>query len=379
MMLAIRRMPDLELQLIVTGMHLVPEFGFTVDEIEHDGFDIDMRVEMMVANDTSSAMAKSVGLGVIGITQAFEQLRPDILLVLGDRVEPLAAAIAASIMNIPIAHSGGGQCSGSVDNSIRHAITKFAHIHFARTPLNAERLRQIGEEAWRIHIVGNICFDTILHSKLIAPRDIAEKYSLNTSKPILLAIFHPDTLAVDESVTEAVALCHAIVTLNEQTIFIYPNADAGGRRILKVIQEHARHPKIHLYTSIPQIDYYSIMNIASLMLGNSSSGLIEAPAFGLPVINIGNRQLGRDRFSNVVDVAGEETQIVATAKRILTDHEYRRKLTDSQSISGDGKTGERIARILSDIEISDRLLHKSLQCAMVACWADSQQGSSSAR
>jgi len=359
-MSAVKKNPKLRLQLIVTGMHLVPESGYTLREIENDGFDIDVKVDMLVANDTLSAMAKSVGLGIIGITQALEQLEPDILLVLGDRIEPLASAIAASIMNIPVAHIGGGQSTGSIDDSIRHAITKFAHIHFARTPLLAERLRKMGEEDWRIHTVGHVVLDAIFGGEVTPPDKIAEKYSLDLSAPILLAVFHSDTLNVEKSITQAVNLCEAIVELDEQTLFIYPNTDAGGREILKVIKEHANTPKTRIYANLPQVDYLGIMQIARLMLGNSSSGLLEAPVFKLPAVNIGDRQKGRDRLNNVVDVAGEREEIIEISKRILTDNEYRNKLQNCEATYGDGKAGETIAGILNRIEITPQLLEKKI-------------------
>ncbi|MDY6892965.1 MAG: UDP-N-acetylglucosamine 2-epimerase, partial [Chloroflexota bacterium] len=285
--------------------------------------------------------------------------QPAIILVLGDRVEPLAAVIAASIMNIPVAHLGGGQSTGGIDNSIRHAITKFAHIHLARTPLHAKRLQQLGEEEWRIHTVGNVCLDTILNSKPIPQSDIAAKYSLDLSKPIILVVFHSDTLDIESSIAQARNLCEAIVELNEQTIFIYPNTDAGGREILGLIKETANHPNIQIHANIPQSDYYGIMRIADILIGNSSSGSTEAPAFKLPVVTIGDRQKGRDRFENSLAVTSEKKQIMKTVKMILTDDEYREKLRNCSEMYGDGKTGERIAQILAEIAITSELTRKN--------------------
>lgn len=358
-MTAIKKKPELRLQLIVTGMHLIPEFGYTIREIELDGFDIDAKVEMMVANDTLSAMAKSVGLGIIGITQALEQLKPDILLVLGDRIEPLAAVIAASIMNIPIAHISGGKSTGGIDNSIRHAIRDFANIHFATTPLRAKRLQKMGEEAWRIHTVGNLFLDTIKNTELIPASKISEKYSLDLNQPILLVVFHSDTLNIEKSLLQVKNLCESLVKLNMQTVFIYPNADAGGRKIIETIKEYSIHPKIQVHKNVQQVEYFSLMAISHLMLGNSSSGFVEAPAFGLPVINIGDRQKGNDRLDNIVDVVGETDQILNAVKRILTNNDYRNTLGNRVEMYGDGTAGIKIVEILSKIEISDKLRYKN--------------------
>lgn len=359
-MIAIKRNPKLRLQLIVTGMHLIPEFGYTVKEIKKDGFKIDAQVDMMIASDALSAMSKSVGVGIIGVTQALEKLKPDILLVLGDRIEILASVIAASIMNIPIAHIGGGHNTGCIDNSIRQAITKFAHIHLTTTPLCAKRIRETGEEKQRIHIVGHVFLDVIKDKKLIPTSVIADKYSLNLNWPILLVIFHSNTLDVDNSISQAKYLCQALVELKQQTILIYPNADAGSRRILEIIKKYSIHPKIQVYKNLPQIDYYSIMKLSSVMLGNSSSGLTEAPVFNLPVVNIGDRQKGRYRQENVINIAGRKEEIIKIANKILTNRGYRNKLKNCLAVYGDGKTGERIAKILTKIQISNKLIFKTI-------------------
>jgi len=359
-MIAIQKHQKLELQLIVTGMHLVPEFGYTVKEIERDGFSINAKVDMLIASDSLSGMAKSIGVGIISITQVLEKLKPDIILVLGDRIETLAAAISAASMKIPLCHSGGGSSTGCIDNVIRHAITKFANVHFVPTSSHAKVLKRVGEKGKHIHVVGYLGQDTIKNTTLFSPREIAKKYSLNLDEPIFLTVFHPDTLDIKNSVIQAQNLCEALVNLNAQTIFIYPNADAGGRRILDIVKKYAaEHPKINLYENLPQIEYYSVMNIASIMIGNSSSGLTEAPTFKLPVINIGKRQMGRDKLCNVVDVSGETNDIITLAKKILTDTNYRIKLQKCKKPFGKGNAGEKMADILANLKTSKDLLYKS--------------------
>ena len=350
----IKKKPDLQLQLIVTGMHLMPEYGHTKNDVKKDGFKIDAEVDMTIEGDNLSDMAESVGKGITGMNREFKRLKPDILLILGDRIEPFAAAITASIMNIPIAHIGGGQVSGCIDNHIRSTISKLAHIHFVRNPLHAEKLKERGEEKWRIHTTGSLCLDAIMNMETLKPEEITKKYSIDLNQPTLLAVFHPDTLDIEKSITDTKNLCDALVELDMQTVFVYPNTDAGGRRILKLIQECSRHPKIQLYKNLPQDEYYSIMKNSSLMLGNSSSGIIEAPALGLPAINIGNRQKGRDRLENVIDVDGETDQIIKSVKKLLKSASKKKY----DGVYGDGKTAEKIVEILSRVEISDKLMDK---------------------
>ncbi|MCK4901808.1 MAG: UDP-N-acetylglucosamine 2-epimerase (hydrolyzing) [Thermoplasmatales archaeon] len=350
----IKKKPDLQLQLIVTGMHLMPEYGHTKNDVKKDGFKIDAEVDMTVEGDNLSDMAESVGKGITGMNREFKRLKPDVLLILGDRTEPFAAAITASIMNIPIAHIGGGQVSGCIDNHIRNTISKLAHIHFVRNPLHAEKLKEIGEEKWRIHTTGTLCLDAIMNMKTLKPEEISKKYLLDFNQPILLAVFHPDTLDIEKSIIHTKNLCDALVELDMQTVFIYPNADAGGRRILKIIKECTKHPKIKLYKNLPQDEYYSIMKKSSLMIGNSSSGIIEAPALGLPAINIGNRQKGRDRLENVIDIDGETDQMIKSTKKLLKSASKKKY----DGVYGDGKTAEKIVEILSKVEISDKLMDK---------------------
>lgn len=359
-MVAIQKHPGLKLQLIVSGMHLLPEFGCTVTEVEEDGFKIEARVEMIGASDTTVAMTKSVGLGIIGMSQALEQLKPDVVLVLGDRIEPLAATIAASFMNIPVAHMSGGQVTGSIDESVRHAITKFAHIHFPRTPEHGQGLLCLGEEPERIHVVGSPCLDTILSRNYLSPQTVVQKYGVNLEENLLLVIQHPITTEVSDATSQMRETMEALVELREQTILIYPNADAGGRSMVKVIVQYKDCPLIKMYTNIPQGDYYGIMNVADLMIGNSSSAFTEAPMFRLPAINIGARQIGRESAGNVVNVGYDKDEIVKMARRILTDSEFNRQLKDCLPVYGDGKTGEKIADILSRIDLRPELLRKKL-------------------
>jgi GDP/UDP-N,N'-diacetylbacillosamine 2-epimerase (hydrolysing) len=359
---AIGAQQGLKLLLVVTGMHLLPEFGNTVEEIERDGWKIDARVDMLQTGDTGSAMAKSVGVGIMKLAQTWEKLKPDIILVLGDRMEPLAATISGAYMNIPVAHIHGGDSStGGLDEYARHAITKFAHIHFPATQKSAARIIKMGEDEWRVHVVGSPALDVILNEPLLSAKAIAKKFRIDTSQPLILLVQHPVTTASDEAPAQIKETLEAVVTLGYPVIQLYPNADAGGRRMIEIIKEYEKkHPNIKTIISLPRSEYLSLMKIASVLIGNSSSGMIDAPSFGIPVVNIGTRQEGRERGNNVIDVAHDRQEIIAAIKKALTDKEFLKQVKNRYNPYGDGKAGVRIAEILSNMKITPRLLHKKI-------------------
>ena len=357
---AIKASPQLDLALIATGMHLSKEFGSTVKEIEKDGFKIDAKVEMLHTEDTGAAMAKSIGKCAGGMTDALEQIKPDILLLLGDRAEMLAAAVAASYMEIPVAHLHGGEVSGSVDDSVRHAITKLAHIHFPATEKSAKRIIKMGEDPSRIFVVGAPSLDTILNERLPKQAELAKKYGLDLSKPILLVLQHSVVTEADEAAGQIKKTLDAIAELKYQTILIYPNADAGGRRMIKAIKKYEKYPFIKSFKSIPYTDYLGLMRTVSVMVGNSSSGIIEAPSFHLPVVNIGTRQKGRERSTNVIDVGYNRGEIIKAVKKALYDRKFRAKVKKCKNPYGDGKASQRIVKVLSKIEITPKLLQKKI-------------------
>jgi len=358
---AIEACHGLRLFLLATGMHLSHEFGYTAQEIERDNFEIETKVDMLLSSDTPGAMAKSIGIGIIGIAQAWEQLEPDIVLVLGDRIEPLAAAIAAAYMNISVAHvHGGDNPRAGLDEYARHAISKLAHIHFPATQKSAERLIKMGEDEWRVHVVGSPTIDFILNEPLIPTENLAERLGLDLSQPLLLLVQHPVTTQVDEAPKQMSETLEAIVEIGYPVVLVYPNSDAGGRRMIEVIQEYEKYPLIKLFKSLPRKEYLSLMKLASVMVGNSSSGIIEAPSFGLPVVNIGTRQEGRERGRNIIDVEHNKPEIVKAIKRALMDNGFLVEVKKSETPYGDGKAGQRIADILSRIKITPQLLQKKI-------------------
>jgi len=357
---AINKHPRLDLALVVTGMHLSKEFGYTIKEIRKDGFRIDARVEMLHAEDTGAAMAKSIGKCIQKMTEVLIRIKPDFLVLLGDRAEMLAGAAAASYMGITIAHLHGGEVSGSVDDSIRHAITKLAHIHFPATRGSANRIVKMGEDPSRIFVVGAPTMDTILNEKLPKRAELSKKYGFDPSKPILLVLQHPIVTEANEAADQMRETLDAIVELKHQTILIYPNADAGGRRMIKVIKKYEKYPFIKSFKSIPYADYLGLMGAASVMVGNSSSGIIEAPSFHLPVVNIGTREKGRERSTNVIDVNYEKREIVKAVKKALHDKKFRNKVKRCKNVYGDGKASQRIVKVLSEIKITPKLLQKKI-------------------
>lgn len=359
---AIKAHPGLRLSLVVAGMHLSYEFGYTVQDIENDGFKIDARVDMLLSSDTPESMAKGMGMGIIGLAQTWEQLKPDIILVVADRVEPLAAAIAGIYMNIPIAHIHGGDKSigGHADDSVRHSITKLAHIHFPATKKSAERLVKMGEDKWRVHMVGSPALDAILSETLLPAEALAEKLGINLPQPLILLIQHSVTTQFDEAPKQMRETLDAMVELGYSTVLIYPNSDSGGRKMIEVIREFESYPFIKTFKSLPRREYLSLMKEASVMVGNSSSGIIEAPSLGLPVINIGIRQEGRERGKNVIDVGHNKQKISAGIRKALSDEEFLREVQKCENPYGDGKAAHRIVDILSKTEITPKLLQKRI-------------------
>lgn len=351
--------PDLRLHLIVAGMHLSPEFGLTVRAIEEDGFEVGERIEMLLSSDTPEGVAKSMGLGTIGFAQAYARYRPDILLVLGDRFEMVAAVVAALPFKIPVAHIHGGESTeGSIDEAIRHSITKMSHLHFVATETYARRVIQMGEEPWRVIVSGAPSLDNLRRIRLLSREELQEKYGLDLKAPFLLVTYHPVTLEYEQTEMQVRELLAAMEEIDSPVIFTYPNADTYSRVIIGMIQEFAaRRPSAQLVINLGTQGYLSMMQYAAAMVGNSSSGIIEAASFKLPVVNIGNRQLGRVRGKNVIDVGYTRTEILAGIEKALSN-EFRTTLSDMVNPYGDGHAAERIVDRLKHVKLNDELLRK---------------------
>jgi len=351
--------PDLELLLFVGGMHLVPEFGYTVKEIEADGFPITERIEMMLASDTRESVAKSMGLGVIGFANSLSRYHPDILIMVGDRFELLAAVSAALSLGIPIAHvSGGDITEGAIDNQVRYAITAMSHIHFVAMLAHAQRLLQMGEEPWRVIVTGDPALDLIHQMKFLSRAELSKHLGLELTSPVLLVTFHPITIGSNNVLEEVDSLLTALGQGQGTLIFTYPNVDAQNRIIIERIKEFvASQPRAKVFTNLGQLTYYSLLAQADLMVGNSSSGIWEAPSFHLPVLNIGGRQQGRLKAANVIDVSGGADAIYGAVRRGL-DPSFRASLSNVQNPYGDGQAAARIVDTLKHVQLGPRLLQK---------------------
>ncbi|MFC2036470.1 UDP-N-acetylglucosamine 2-epimerase [Chloroflexota bacterium] len=360
---ALRRIeehPDLEIELIVTAMHLAPEFGYTVHMVEQDGLRIGARVETLLAGDSGGAMGRAIGLGILGLTQALESIRPDVLIVLGDRGEMLAGAVAAAHLNIAVAHVHGGEVSGTIDESVRHAITKLAHIHFPSTEENAERIVRMGEDPTRVHVVGAPGLDYLRLAEPMDQRSIELDLGLDLSKPVLLMTQHPVTTEMESASEQMRTTLKAIKAVGVQTVITYPNADSGGRAMIQVLNEYEPLPFIRVWPTLGQWRYVSLLRYASAMVGNSSSGIIEAPFFGLPVVNLGTRQQGRQRAENVLDVPHDKDAIVQALQTALADEAFIQQARHCTNPYGDGHAGERIAETLAEISLDRGFLQKRL-------------------
>ena len=354
----LRADPAFDLQLVVTGMHLAREFGHTVDEIENDGFAIARRVEMLLASDTPGAIAKSVGLGVIGMSDAFEQLRPDVVLLLGDRFELLAAAQACLLHKVPLAHIAGGDTTeGAFDESIRHAITKMAHIHFVTNTLSAKRVRQLGEDPRRIHVVGSPGLDHLRRQPLLDRAALEQALGAPLGQRNLLVTFHPVTLEVNSGADQFAELLAALdAQAPDTTVWITrPNADTGGRKMAAALDAWAaaRPGRVHAYASLGSLRYLSLMAQVDAVVGNSSSGLYEAPSFGVPTVDIGDRQRGRLAAESVLHCAPERSAIATTIRQALVLH-----CSGVVSPYGDGRSAGRIVDVLRALPLAAELLKK---------------------
>lgn len=354
--------PELELQLIVTGMHLSPEFGLTVKEIEKNGFPIAERVEMLLSSDTETAIATSMGLGMIGFAKAYERLRPDVLVVLGDRFE-IHAAVSASIpFRLPVAHIHGGESTeGSIDEPIRHAITKMSHIHFAATDQYRKRIIQMGELPKNVFCFGAPGLDNIHRLKLLDIKKLSDELEIPGNAKIGIVTFHPVTLEKNLAECHIAEIIEAIKNFTEiYWVFTLPNADTEGRSITEKINNFVSEfpEKGRVFISLGQLRYLSLSKNAVLMVGNSSSGLVEAPSFELPVVNIGDRQRGRIRGKNVIDILECKRELIINSIQKALSADFRNSLKGMENPYGEGNASEKIVKILKTISLGEGLIKK---------------------
>jgi UDP-N-acetylglucosamine 2-epimerase (non-hydrolysing) len=357
-MRAIQNTPGLTLQLVATGMHLSPEFGYTVNNIREEGFSVDDTIETLLSSDTGVGVAKSVGLGVIGFADAFARLTPDLVVVLGDRYETLAAAQAAMFMRLPMAHLFGGDVTeGAIDESIRHAITKMSHLHFATNADSAQRLMRLGEDPARVFTVGSPGIDSIKRLKLMDRDTVGREVGMALGQRNVLVTFHPVTVEADRSVGALDELFAALSALAPELrlFFTLANADAEGRALNDHIKAFVSgRPNAIAVASLGQLRYISLMNVVDVVVGNSSSGIYEAPSLNAPSVDIGDRQRGRERATSVFHAAEERSAIAAAISQALL-----RGRQPTINPYGDGEASGRIADAISAIPDFRALLKKS--------------------
>lgn len=355
----IDRDPELRYSLIVTSQHLLPDFGYSIEDIEADGLNVTDRIYMTLDGYTPATMAKSLGVLLLGVTDALVRLQPDFVLVLGDRGESLMAAIAAAHMNVPVAHVQAGERSGNIDGMTRHAITRFAHLHFASGPDAAERLIRMGEEEWRVFTTGAPQLDELVNGEIATPEELEVRFGIDLGRPLLLVVQHPVTEEYGEGIEQMRETLEAVCELGEQTVLIFPNTDAGSDDLRLMIERYHR-PFMRVERNVPRRYYGGLMRAATALVGNSSSGLIEAPAFGLPAVNVGERQRDRARAPNVIDVPHDRRAIAEAIRRAMSP-EFRRRIEGAESpYLCDGRVSERIVEILKTIPIDERLLKKQI-------------------
>lgn len=348
----IEKHPKLKLEIAATGMHLMDEFGKTVNEVRKCGFKVH-EIGATYKKDDKKSMAHFAGEFIMKFSKIVATINPDIILVLGDRAEMLGAAIAGVYLSIPVAHIHGGEISATVDNTTRHAITKLSEIHFPATKKSAQRILEMAEMKNRIFVVGAPGLDDILEKDFTPPEIVMQKYGLDLSKPVLIAIQHPVTEEVSIAAKQMRETMEAVKNLSFQSIIVYPNADAGGRSMIKVIERYRKYTDLRIYSNIARQDYIGLMNIANVLIGNSSGGIIEAASFHLPAVNIGTRQQGRERAVNVIDAPYDRNEITAAVKKAVFDKDFRKKVKRCINPYGKGKAGSKIAKILSSIEIRE--------------------------
>ncbi len=351
---------DLQLQIIVTGTHLMKQYGYSADEILADGFAADASVPMYIYGEKKGAFGRSIGIAVIGITKALSELKSDLVVVFGDRAEAFAGAVAAMSLNLPIAHLSGGEVttSGHVDEQIRHAITKMAHLHFPATLASAKRIERMGEELWRIFPVGDPGISILKKMTFPSKNEVFQNLCLDTGSPLALCVQHPVSTQTDESGTQMKITLDVLQEMELQTVIVYPNGDTGSREIVREIELHRNVPFFRIFNNLPRDVFLGIMKNADVMVGNSSSGFSEAPSFGLGVVNVGIRENAREHSGNIISVPHDSSLIRKAIENIISRNKEESRQY-ANPYEGPDPASE-ITRILEQIDIDSKLMIKEM-------------------
>jgi UDP-N-acetylglucosamine 2-epimerase (non-hydrolysing)/GDP/UDP-N,N'-diacetylbacillosamine 2-epimerase (hydrolysing) len=350
--------PQVDLRIISIGAHLSPEFGHTGKELHRKGLSPQVAIECLLSSDTDVGMAKTIGVATLGLADALGEMRPDIILLTADRYEMLAPAAVALALRIPIAHIEGGEISeGAIDDAVRNAITKMAHVHFACTQNARERIIQMGEEPWRVHFTGSPSLDQLRRNRLLTRAQVEHQLKIRITSKTVVVVHHPVTLLADTT-RESAALFAALSKIDAHFVFVYPNADAGSRTLIARTEKFlTQHPGGRLLVNLDHRLYLSLLRHSAALVGNSSSGIIEATSLGLPVVNIGIRQKGRDHAANVLDVPASANAVRAAFISARTP-EFRKAIPNLDNPYGNGHASARIVELLTTVTLGDKLLFK---------------------
>ena len=360
---SINRHPKLILKVAVTGAHLSQNFGYTIDEIKKDGFEIVDSIESLLSGNNESLRVKGLGIQIQGLVQTVTRINPDFILVLGDREESIAAALVSTYMNIPLIHiAGGDRVVGNADDQVRHAVTKLAHIHLTTNIESKNRIIAMGEQKFRVFNVGNPGLDRLKNTKKLSLAKLSTSlnFKLTEDEPYIMMIQHALSSEVDRAYQQMKLTLDVIKNLGIKTIISYPNSDAGGLEIIRAISEYESERNIYIAKNIPRTEFVNLMRNASCLIGNSSAGILEAPLLKLPVINIGNRQKGRLHSQNVQFVPHDKKKIVNAINKAIYDKSYISKVKKCTNPYGDGKSSDRIAEIIASVKINEKLLIKDI-------------------
>lgn len=356
--------PNFELQVLVTGAHLSENFGSTIKHIEEDGFTIADRVYNLVNTDQKIGRIISLGHQISGFAQTFDRIKPDIILIVGDREESISVSLTGAYMDIAVAHIAGGDVTkdGNIDNSVRYATSKMSHIHFTILEQHSKTLLKLGEDDWRIHTVGNPALDRFLSLPTLTKAELSKNIGFDIAQDeYVVLIQHPIITDFANEGKNIRATLDAIVSTGKKCLINYPNSDAGNHVIIEAYREYAAtYAQLHLFQNLDRLTYVNVLRHASCLLGNSSSGLIEAPSLALPVVNIGARQRGRVSAGNVIFVDNDKQQISAALDKSLHDKTYRASLKTIQNPYGDGNSSGKIVDVLRTIKIDSNLIHKNI-------------------
>ena len=350
---------DIDLKVVVTGMHLSKKHGYSVKELLIDKIKIFKKIHTNIKSDSKTNHVKSLSTEIFELSAVLEKIKPDLLLVTGDRAEMFAAAFTAAYMGIPIAHIQAGDLSGHIDGSVRHAITKISHIHFASCKDSALRVKKLGEQSFRIFNTGAPQIDDFYNKKTKDLKYFEKKYKITFNKKIFLILYHPVLFEIVDAEKQIIQILDAVSEFNEyKKIIIYPNIDVGNSKIIKTFKKFNKKKDFQIFKNLNRDDFIFLLKKASILIGNSSCGILEASSFKLPVINIGNRQRGRLQSSNIINAKNSSKEIILAINKALYNKNFLQKLKKCTNPYGNGKSSLKIVKILKKININKKLLDK---------------------